>query len=205
MRLSWNPTANWSLQTSWADAKSPEQLEPGVNQRKVSASAIYTVPVGDHGWWSSTAAWGRRSSEGIDLNAWALESAVKHNADWTIFGRAERVENDELTMVGGHHGPVYTVGKVSLGLRSEDQGLYPPHLSCGRVCFYALELHSQCSTWSASPATTRQAPWLVRLEACQQQMAGGRLGAGRNIADLVRRVGAWPRGERQARKADQGR
>ena len=136
VRLSWNPTANWSLQTSWADEKSPEQLEPGVNQIKVSASAIYTVPVGDHGWWSSTAAWGRRSSEGIDLDAWALESAIKPNADWTIFGRAERVENDELTMVAGHHGPIYTVAKVSLGAVRD----WPlsPHLSFGVGGLYAV-------------------------------------------------------------------
>jgi hypothetical protein len=138
VRLSWNPTANWSLQTSWADEKSPEQLEPGVNQIKVSASAIYTVPVGDHGWWSSTAAWGRRSSESIDLDAWALESAIKPNADWTIFGRAERVENDELTMVAGHHGPIYTVAKVSMGAVRD----WPisPHLSFGVGALYALNL-----------------------------------------------------------------
>jgi hypothetical protein len=116
VRLSWNPTATWALQASWADEIAPEQLEPGVDQHKVSASAIYTVPFGDHGWWSSTAAWGRRSSQGTDLDAWALESALKPNAAWTIFGRAERVDNDELTpAVGGHHGPVFTVGKVSLG------------------------------------------------------------------------------------------
>ena len=124
VRLSWNPTANWSLQASWADEISPEQLEPGVDQHKVSASAIYTVPFGDHGWWSSTAAWGRRSSEGTDLDAWVLESALKPNAAWTIFGRAERVDNDELTpAIGGHHGPVFTVGKVSLGRSAIDIGL----------------------------------------------------------------------------------
>jgi len=115
VRLSWNPTANWSLQTSWADVKSPEQLDPGENQKKWSASAIYTVPVGDSGWWSTTAAWGRRSSGHEDLDAWMLESAVKPNAAWTIFARAERTENNELTSLGGHHGPTYTVGKASLG------------------------------------------------------------------------------------------
>lgn len=115
VRLSWNPTANLSLQTSWAQENGPEQLDPDVNQRKLSASAIYTAPVGDDGWWSSTAAWGRRSSQGVDLDAWVLESAVKPNPAWTIFGRAERVENDELTTVAGHRGPTFTIGKVSLG------------------------------------------------------------------------------------------
>jgi hypothetical protein len=114
-RLSWNPTANLSLQASWAHEISPEQLEPGVDQTKVSASAIYTLPMGDHGWWSTTAAWGRRSSQGIDLDAWVLESAVQPDAQWTVFARAERVENDELITVPGGHGPVFTVGKVSIG------------------------------------------------------------------------------------------
>ena len=114
-RLSWNPASNWSLQASWADEKSPEQLEPQANQTKWSASAIYPRPIGTDGWWSTTAAWGRRESEGITLDAWALESAVKPTAGWTIFGRAERVENNELVAAaGGRVGPIYTVGKVSL-------------------------------------------------------------------------------------------
>jgi len=113
LRLSWNPTANWSLQASWADVKSPEELEPELDQRKWSASAIYTVPFGDAGWWSSTLAYGQRTSPHGDLGALALESALKPNAAWTIFGRAERVENDEL--VPGQHGPAFTVAKASLG------------------------------------------------------------------------------------------
>ena len=115
VRLAWNPTANWSLQTSWADVRGPEQLDPDENQTKWSASAIYTVPFGGGGWWSTTGAWGRRSSGHETLDAWVLESAVKPNAAWTIFARAERTENNELTSAGGHHGPVYTVAKASIG------------------------------------------------------------------------------------------
>jgi len=137
VRLSWNPTANLSLQTSWAEEKGPEQLEPDVNQRKVSASAIYTLPVGDRGWWSTTAAWGRRSSEGVDLDAWVLESAVKPNPAWTIFGRAERVENDELTpAIAGRHGPTFTVGKISLGAIRD--WAVSDHVSFGLGGLYAM-------------------------------------------------------------------
>jgi hypothetical protein len=137
MRLSWNPDMRWSLQASWADLRSPEQLEPGVNQRKWSASAIYTVPFGDRGWWSTTAAWGRRSSGGEDLDAWALESAVKPNADWTIFARAEHVRTDELTFVGSRHGPVFAVSKASLGVVRD----WPvsSHLSVGLGGLYAFD------------------------------------------------------------------
>ena len=139
VRLSWNPTANWALQASWANEIAPEQLEPGVDQRKVSASAIYTVPFGDHGWWSTTAAWGLRASQGTDLDAWVLESAVKPNPAWTVFSRAERVDNDELLAppAGGAHRPVFTVGKVSLGAIHD----WPlgDHLLFGLGGLYALD------------------------------------------------------------------
>ena len=111
-RLSWNPTANLALQASWAHVISPEQLEPDADQTRWSASAIYTAPLGDHGWWSTTAAWGRRSSDHVGLNAFAVESAAQPWRNWTLFGRAERTENNEL-LAG--HGPAFTVSKVSVG------------------------------------------------------------------------------------------
>jgi hypothetical protein len=114
VRLSWNPARTLSLQASWAHLVSPEQLEPGENQRRWSASAIYTRPIGANGWWSTTAAWGRRTSGRENFDAWVLESAVSLK-DWTLFGRAERTENNELLFVGGNHGPTFNVGKVSVG------------------------------------------------------------------------------------------
>ena len=41
VRLSWNPTAELSLQGSWGHFDEPEQLEPGVDQKRWSASALY--------------------------------------------------------------------------------------------------------------------------------------------------------------------
>jgi hypothetical protein len=114
LRLSWNPTDELSLQASWAHLESPEQLEPGEDQARWSVSLIYTRPVGVGGRWSTTAAWGRRSSGHASFDAWVLESALSLN-DWTLFGRAERTENDELVFVGGHHGPTFDVAKVSAG------------------------------------------------------------------------------------------
>jgi hypothetical protein len=114
LRVSWNPTAELTLQASWAYLKSPEQLESATNQTRWSASAIYTRRLGATGWWSTTAAWGRRSSDGDNLDAWVLESALGLG-DWTLFGRGERTKNNELLFVGGRHGPAYNVGKASLG------------------------------------------------------------------------------------------
>ena len=122
VRLSWNPTASLSLQGSWAHLEEPEQLEPGVDQRRWSASGTYTRPLAD-GWWSTSLAWGRKGLEGKNYDAFALESSLNWNY-WTLFGRGEITENNEL--VGHHeeeeeehHGETFRVGKVSIGLLKE--------------------------------------------------------------------------------------
>jgi hypothetical protein len=119
-RLSWNPIPQLSLQASWADVHSPEQLAPEENQTRWSTSAIYTRHLGGDGWWSTTIAWGRRSSDHVVLDAYVVESAIKPNDAWTVFARAERTQNDELLSnaivpIGGQHGPTYTVAKLSIG------------------------------------------------------------------------------------------
>jgi hypothetical protein len=115
-RISANPTRELSLQASWARLIEPEQLEPGENETRYSASAIYTRRFGSRNWWSTTLAWGHRSAGHDELDAFALESAVGLGA-WTLFGRAERIETNELAGDGhGHHGPTFDVGKVSAGL-----------------------------------------------------------------------------------------
>lgn len=94
-RLSWNPTANWALQVSYGFIKSPEQLEPTVNQHRTTASASYNMPY-ENGNWQTTLAWGRNDNRpGKTLDAFLLESA----ASWynsTVFARAENAQKDEL-------------------------------------------------------------------------------------------------------------
>ena len=119
-RLSWNPTPNLSLQTSWARQHSPEALEPDINPEKWSTSALYTRPFGNDGWWSVTGAFGRKTALGRSLDAYVLEAALKPDDAWTLFGRAERTENAELFAAEDHdgedhHGEAYPVGKISVG------------------------------------------------------------------------------------------
>ena len=144
--------ATWpGLLRSWADVREPEQLEPGVNQRKWSVSAIYTRRFGADGLWSTTAAWGRRTSAAQDFDAWTLESAVKPNAAWTVFARAEHIETDELTFAGGHQLSTVTwdgkqridvwtdKGKtVEIAVNGKDLGAYSPamgHPDWNRIDF----------------------------------------------------------------------
>jgi len=131
LRLSWNPTRELSLQASWARLISPEQLEPDENSRRWSASALYTRRLRGDDWWSTTLAWGSRDG----AEALVLESAVGLGA-WTLYGRAEYAENNELTFAGGHHGPVYEVGKVSAGAIRDFR--VAPNVRFGLGAQYAL-------------------------------------------------------------------
>ena len=113
LRVSWNPTAELALQGSWGHFEDPEQLEPGVDQNRWSASALYAREIGP-GWkLAGTLAWGRKSVEGHRDDAYVAEASMKH-ADWTVFGRGEITENRELVDLE-EHGPAYRVGKVSVG------------------------------------------------------------------------------------------
>jgi hypothetical protein len=115
-RLSWNPAHTLSLQVSWARQISPEQLAPREDETRASASAIYTEPLGDNRYWSTTAAYGyRHSSGGPCLWAYLIESSVKPTDLWTIFARFERETNNELIDFGSEGGPVYVVAKTSAG------------------------------------------------------------------------------------------
>lgn len=114
VRLSWNPTDNWALQASWADVTSPEQLDPGIDQTRWSASALYTRPSGD-GEFAFTGAYAKKDrSDGVELDAWLAEASWTPDRKWTLFSRAEAIETDELGLI--HHGPIEDVAKLSIGV-----------------------------------------------------------------------------------------
>lgn len=118
VRLSWNPTQNWSLQASWADVTSPEQLDPDIDATKYSVSALYTGEF-EGGEVSFTGAFARKdTSEDVSLDAWLGEAAYRPGfGPWTVFSRFEAIETDELGdhVAHGHHGPVEDVIRLSLG------------------------------------------------------------------------------------------
>jgi hypothetical protein len=165
LRLSWNPTDNLSLQGSWAHLEEPEQLEPGVDQRRWSASAHYTRPMAN-GWWATSLAWGRKSLLGEDYDAFALESSIKHK-DWTLFGRGEIAENNELIEAhdeeeGEHHAEAFTVGKVSIGLVRDFK--VAEHLAIGVGGLYSLNFVPRGLKQEYGGRTPHGAMGFVRLK-----------------------------------------
>jgi hypothetical protein len=114
-RVSWNPTPDWSLQTSYGLIRSPEQLEPEVDQRRTTASAIYNRRF-DGGNWQTTIAWGRNAySNGPTLDAYLAESAVTWMRH-TVFARAEQAQKNELFLPPNPlAGPAFNVAEFTLG------------------------------------------------------------------------------------------
>ena len=111
-RISYNPDANWSLSASYGYLKSPEALEPGLDQHRLTASASYSHPFSNGDNWSTTALFGRLIVPGRkNSDAYLVESTYRHGKD-SFFGRFERVDKDEL--IGVPQGS-YAINKLLLG------------------------------------------------------------------------------------------
>ncbi len=115
LRLSYNPSARWSLQGSFGRLASPEQLDPWVNVRRGTASVSYNAPVAR--WWQTTLAFGHnRPSRGASSDAWLVESAAALTDSLSVFARYEHVGKDELFLPDQPlHGRTFTIQKLSVG------------------------------------------------------------------------------------------
>jgi hypothetical protein len=135
VRLSWNPTRTLSLQGSWGHFTDAEQLEPGLDQKRWSASALWADDIAP-GWKAATTlAWGRKTIEDFKDDAFAAETSLKHGG-WTVFARGEITENRELVEDAEEHGPAFRVGKMSLGAVRDFR--IAEHLSLGAGGLFAV-------------------------------------------------------------------
>ena len=113
-RISWNPIRELSFQVSWGHLKSPEQIEPDKNEDRFTVSAIYTQPFGKDNIWSTMVAWGRKMMKpGDTLDGFILETAAIFQKKYTVFARAERVQENELLDL--EPAPIFTVNKLTVG------------------------------------------------------------------------------------------
>ena len=116
VRLSYNPTADWSLQVSTGRLASPEQLEPDTSVRRTTASAIYNREFGN-AQWQTAAAWGRDAPSGKHAtDGYLLDSALIVRRAHTAFFRYEHVVKGDLFKPGEPwSGQAFLVQKVSVG------------------------------------------------------------------------------------------
>ncbi len=150
VRLSYNPDAHWSLQLSSGWLKSPEQLDPDVNEQRLTASATW-FDTFDWGSVAATLAFGRKQlSSGISENAGLAEMEYKPAPPWTLFARAETIESTELVP-----GPaVRGAGEFSLGAIHDWE--IADHWKIGLGGLYAFDFapSSAVASYGANPHGT---------------------------------------------------
>lgn len=115
-RLTFNPTPAWSMQASYGNIHSPEELEPDINVERVTISISYHLAWAGNNW-QTTFGWGRNIQHpGGALDGFLLESLINFHDRHTIFIRGERVDKNELFPPGDPRaGEEFTVNKISLG------------------------------------------------------------------------------------------
>ncbi len=147
-RVTYNPDAHWSLQASWAHIKSPEQLDPTVNENRFTASATHIVNLGT-GSLATTLAFGNKDlSDGTNLSALLLESEYKPAELWTVFARAEWKQDEELGTARAE------VGELSLGALRDFRIAEHVKLGLGASYTFALVPDSLTPSYGSSPGGT---------------------------------------------------
>ncbi len=98
-RLSYNPSANWALQGSYAFLKSPEAIHPDEDTHRASASATYNRSLGPSRNLESTFVWGRNVINGNTLDSFLIEAQLKKDGGWTPYARYEWVQKNAEELV----------------------------------------------------------------------------------------------------------
>lgn len=130
VRLSWNPTPNWSAQVSHGFIKQPEATHANENEHRTTASVHYA-----DGKLSAMAAFSAKNRDpGDTLTAWLAEANYDFTPRHSLFARFENVKNDEL--FPDHDDPLhdrpFRVSKLQLGYAwNTPLGDSPFHLTLG--------------------------------------------------------------------------
>jgi hypothetical protein len=98
-RLSFNPSSSWALQVSHGFVKSPEEIHPGENVYKTTASAIYSKDLGNNNGLNATVLWGmNKQKEHKGENAFLAEGAWRKQRT-SIYTRYEFTEKSAEELV----------------------------------------------------------------------------------------------------------
>lgn len=100
-RLTVQPGQNWSGQYSFAHLTSPEQLHPGEDVQRMTASVMYNRPLA-RGYWASTLLWGRNRilPTGQVYNGYLAESTLQFARSNHVWGRIENVDRTSELLLG---------------------------------------------------------------------------------------------------------
>ena len=109
-RVTFNPSKDWSLSSSYGFIDTPEALDPGVSEHRLTASAMFNKALGDNNL-AVALLFGRNIRLGTHQDAYNLE-ATYSTPLWSLYGRWENVAKDELT---GVPPGTYNINKILIG------------------------------------------------------------------------------------------
>jgi hypothetical protein len=136
-RVSFNPDSHWALQVSAGNLKSPEELEAETRVVRTTASASFHASTGRTEW-QTTLGYAvndkREPGQSRRLPAWLLESTAVIGGRHTLFGRYERLRNDELFAAGSARaGSAFTIAKWTVGYIYDFANLGPARIGIGAL------------------------------------------------------------------------
>jgi hypothetical protein len=100
-RLTIQPGQNWSAQYSFAHLTSPEELHPGEDVQRMTASIMYNRRL-SRGNWASTVLWGRNHvlNTGENFNGYLAESTLQFANNERVWTRIENVDRTNELLLG---------------------------------------------------------------------------------------------------------
>ena len=141
-RFTANPDRTWSLSASYAYFKSPEALDPGLSEQRISASALNTRSIWTSGEWASALIYGANRFQHTDSwsNSLLFESNLAVDAWNSVFGRIEYVAKSaaDLDITDRPPEARFDVGSIAFGYIREI-ARYPGG-SLGAGGRYAIDL-----------------------------------------------------------------
>ena len=133
-RLSFNPSINWALQVSHGYVKSPEELHPNENVNKTTASAIYSVDMGNQNRFNATVLWGMNKQKAHDgENAFMAEGAwrMKKAAIYTRYEFTEKSAEELVLGSAFEEHAVYGIHAFTLGANYDLFELHKTRVAAG--------------------------------------------------------------------------
>lgn len=99
-RLSYAPSAHWTLAGSFGYLRSPDQTAPALSEHRATFSIAHGAAVGADGQWSSSLIWGGNLADGETLsNSALIESELSPDGRNSIVARAEYVQKSASELV----------------------------------------------------------------------------------------------------------
>ncbi len=118
-RVSYNPSKAWALQVSQAYIKSPEDLHPGENVWRYTASVLYASPVTMKGtYFASSLVWGMNDYGKNDREHSVLLEGTAQLPKQAIYGRYEFVQKstEELNLEEDYsNSHLFNIHKLTIG------------------------------------------------------------------------------------------